>query len=287
MGAVGAGIKEGSFVSVMGTSTCDMMVVAPDILKGRSIKGICGQVDGSVIPGYIGLEAGQSAFGDIYAWFKNILLWPTANFIGKNRILSEEQKQELVTDIDNTIIAELTVQAGQLSDECSTITSLDWFNGRRTPNANSLVKGVISGLTLGTTAPMIFKSLVEATAFGSKSIVNCFLQQGIGINEVIAIGGISQKSPFVMQTLSDVLGMPIKVSGAEQACALGAAVFAAVSAGVYSSTEDALLVMGKGFISEYVPDTIKKHMYADLYEKYLLLGLFSENNTDNLIGAMI
>jgi L-ribulokinase len=247
-GAVGAEIKPGAFVRVIGTSTCDVMVVPHEVIGDKLIPGICGQVDGSVIPGMTGLEAGQSGFGDVYAWF--------SKFVGKS-------------------IPELTEEAEKLPVS-ETLIATDWLNGRRTPDANQLLKGTISGLTLGSTPAMIFRALVEATAFGSKAIVDRFLENGIEIKEVIGIGGISLKSPFVMQTLADVLGMPIKVARVEQACAFGTAMFAAVAAGIYEKVEDAQKAMGQGFAFEYIPNDANHTLYLELYKEYQVIGKFTE-----------
>lgn len=274
MGAVGAQITGKTFVRVMGTSTCDVMVSPYDEIKDSQITGICGQVDGSVIPGMVGLEAGQSAFGDVYAWFKNLLLWPLDAILP--HIESGIETENLISLFDKRILAVLTEEAEKIPVNESFPVSIDWLNGRRTPFANQKVTGLISHLTLGTSAPMIFKSLVEATAFGSKSIVDCFLSQHIAIESITAIGGISLKSPFVMQTLANVLNMPIKVSRSEQSCALGAAMFASVAAGVYSRIEEAQQVMGKGFAIQYDPDEDIHRQYMPLYQRYLDLGHFIE-----------
>lgn len=275
-GAVGAGISESTFVRVMGTSTCDVMVVTDEELGDRKIEGICGQVDGSVLPGMIGLEAGQSAFGDVYAWFRKLLLWPVENILPtvcNDSVISKE----LVRKIEEDILQALTLEAQKIPLTESMPVSLDWLNGRRTPYANQELKGVITGVTLGTSAPMLFKSLVEATAFGSLAIMDCFLDQGINIDTIIAIGGISLKSPFVMQVLADVLNRPIKVAATEQACALGAAMFGAVVAGEYATVEEAQSAMGKGFVREYLPDEEHHDLYMSLYRKYKRLGQFIEN----------
>ena len=276
-GAVGAGIKPGAFVRVIGTSTCDIMVVPYNEMKGRLIPGICGQVDGSVTPGMIGLEAGQSAFGDIYAWFKQVLEWPVRNIIGNSTLIDDNTKEKLIEEAANKMIPALTKEAEKIPVEESSVLATDWMNGRRTPDANQLLKGTITGLTLGTSAPMIFRALVEATAFGSKAIVERFVENGIEIKEVIGIGGISQKSPFVMQTLADVLNMPIKIAKAEQTCALGAAMFAAVAAGVYPNISEAQNSMGQGTMMEYTPIPANNKVYEDLYQKYLKTGKFSES----------
>lgn len=276
MGAVGAGVTPHTFVRVIGTSTCDVMVADYKEIGDNLIKGICGQVDGSVIPGMIGLEAGQSGFGDIYAWFKRILEFPLKQIIGNSSLLDENTKQKLIDEAADRIIPALTKEAEKLpiTDDC--VVATDWMNGRRTPDANQLLKGTITGITLGTSAPQIFRALVEATAFGSKAIVDRFINEGIRIDNVIGIGGIALKSPFVMQTLSDVLNMPIKVCKTDQACALGAAMFAATAAGIYGKVEDAQKAMSSGFAKEYYPIDDNAKAYKAIYDKYQLVGKFTE-----------
>lgn len=276
MGAVGAEIKPKSFVRVIGTSTCDIMVASYEDMKHKLIPGICGQVDGSVIPGYIGLEAGQSGFGDIYAWFKKVLAWPIDNILAKTALIDENTKEKLIEETLDSIIPALAEEAVKVPAGESSVLAIDWMNGRRTPDASQLVKGTITGLNLGSSAPLIFRALVEATAFGSKAIVDRFLENGIEIDSVIGIGGISLKSPFVMQTLADVLGMPIKVARSEQACAFGASMFAAVVAGVYPNVEAAQKAMGQGFASEFYPNEENHKVYLELYKKYQSLGKFTE-----------
>ena len=278
MGAVGAEVVPNSLVRVIGTSTCDILVSSYEEMGDKLVKGICGQVDGSVIPGYVGLEAGQSGFGDIYAWFKRVLAWPIEDLIGKSTLIDAETKQKLMDEAMNNIIPVLSAQASAIDPKDSCVLATDWMNGRRTPDANQLVKGSITGLTLGSTAPMIFRALVEATAFGSKAIVNRFIEEGVRIESVIGIGGISLKSPFVMQTMADVLNMPIKVAKSEQACAFGASMFAAVVAGVYPRVEDAQKAMGQGFANEYYPNPEMSVIYDKLFRKYQILGSITENN---------
>ena len=268
MGGVGAHIEPYTFVRVMGTSTCDMLIAPTDEVGHLLIKGICGQVDGSILPNMLGMEAGQSAFGDVYAWFQNLLAFPLREF------LSEAQGAEITAQI----IPKLAEKASALPLSKNDPIALDWFNGRRTPDANHTLKGAITGLNLGSDAPIIFKALVEATAFGSKAIVDRFITEGVGIQQVVAIGGVAKKSPFVMQTLADVLNMPIKVVKSEQACALGAAMCAAVAAGLYLTMEDAQLAMSSGYDAEYYPQAEKAVIYAILYEKYVKLGGFVEQN---------
>lgn len=276
MGAVGAQITPNTFVRVIGTSTCDIMVSSYEEMDDKLVPGICGQVDGSVIPGMVGLEAGQSGFGDIYAWFKRVVAWPVESILSKTTLIDSETKQKLIDEVLDQIIPALSAEAAKIPVGSSSILATDWMNGRRTPDASQLVEGTITGLTLGSSAPLIFRALVEATAFGSKAIVDRFLENGIKIDSVIGIGGISLKSPFVMQTLADVLGMPIKVAKSEQACALGAAMFAAVAAGVYSTAEEAQKAMGQGFALEYHPNKDNHKAYLEIYKEYVKLGQITE-----------
>lgn len=282
MGAVGAEIGPKTFVRVIGTSTCDIMIVPYEAMHGKLIPGICGQVDGSVIPGMIGLEAGQSGFGDIYAWFKSVLAWPIEKLIKDSTLISQDVKDKLIEETLDKMIPALSKEAEAIPVSASSVLAVDWMNGRRTPDANQLVKGTITGLNLASSAPKIFRALVEATAFGSKAIIDRFLENGIEIESVIGIGGISLKSPFVMQTLADVLGMPIKVAKAEQACAFGAAMFASVAAGLHPNVEAAQKAMGQGFAFEYQPNAQNHKIYMEVYDKYLKLGKFTEKELFNL-----
>jgi len=278
LGAVGGEIKPYYLSKVMGTSTCDMMVVPAEEFGNKLVEGICGQVDGSIIPGMIGLEAGQSAFGDIYAWFKDVLMWPAENILLKSGLLDEEKKKDILKELEDKIIPELSNAASKIPIHETFELAIDWMNGRRTPYANQALKGAIASLTLGSDAPRIFKALVESTAYGAKAIVDRFVDAGVRIDGVIALGGVAKKSPYVMQVVSDVLGMPIKVARSEQTCALGSAMAAAVVAGIYKSFEEAQQNMGNGFEKEYIPDMNRHKIYLQLYEKYKKLGNFIENN---------
>ena len=270
IGAVGGGIGEATLTKIMGTSTCDMIVAPEGEVGGKQVAGICGQVDGSIVPGMIGLEAGQSAFGDVYAWLVNLLYWPL--HYAESTPDDPEQKEKLRQDIKDKLLQNLTEEAARIPPGQSGILALDWLNGRRTPDADQSLKGAIIGLSLGTDAPRIFRALVEATAYGSRAIVERFRDEGVAIKEVVALGGIAQKSPFVMQITSDVLNMPIKVATSEQTCALGAAMFAAVAAGIYDSVAAAQGKMGSGFSRTYTPNDANARVYDGLYKKYLKLG---------------
>lgn len=276
-GAVGAGVKPHTLVRIIGTSTCDVMVAPYEEIGERLIQGICGQVDGSVLPGMVGLEAGQSAFGDVYAWFRRVLEFPLRVIAGGSSAGSTPTPSAETIDFwCDQIIPALTAAAEKIPMEESTALAVDWMNGRRTPDANQMLQGAIAGINLGTSAAHIFKALVEATAYGSRAIVERFKREGVRIDSVIGIGGIALKSPFVMQTLSDVLNMPIQVCKTDQACALGAAMFAATAAGLYAHPDEAQQAMSSGFAMSYTPDAVRAKAYDDLYKKYLLLGSFCE-----------
>jgi L-ribulokinase len=224
--------------------------------------------------------AGQSSFGDVYAMFRRILEFPVRQILPQTptaAALPEATREALVSETCDQIIAALTREAEQIPLEESTLLATDWINGRRTPDANQLLQGTITGFTLGTKAPQVFRALVEATAYGTKAIVDRFVSEGVHIDSVIGIGGIALKSPFVMQTMSDVLGMPIKVCKTDQACALGAAMFAATAAGVYTRVEEAIAAMNSGFSYEYQPNLAHTEAYRALYAKYQELGQFTED----------
>lgn len=278
MGAVGGQIEPYHLSKVMGTSTCDMLVAPKADIKGKLVRGICGQVDGSVIPGMIGLEAGQSAFGDTYAWYKNLLSWPIQTLLSTSTIIDNATAEKLKAEWSDKLIAELTKQAAALPLEEDNEIAIDWLNGRRTPDANQMVKGAITGLNLGSEAPHVFKAWVEATCFGAKAIVDRFNSEGVPVKGLIGLGGVAKKSPYIMQVMADVMNMPIRIHKSEQTCALGAAMFAATAAKLYPSVTEAMNAMGHGFDVTYTPNAASAAVYAKRYPKYLALGALLEKN---------
>nr|WP_242007106.1 ribulokinase [Vibrio cincinnatiensis] len=267
MGAVGAGAGAHDLVKVIGTSTCDILMVDAEKVGDRTIHGICGQVKGSALPNLMALEAGQSAFGDIYAWFKRVLLWPLESLAKE---LSEAETTRQI--LDKALIPLLTQAAEGYDLNAHSPLAMDWHNGRRTPYANQRLKGALTDLNLGSTAPALFAALVESTAHGAKAIVDCFVDQGMEVERVIAIGGISQKSPYVMQMCADVIGRDIAVVHSEQCCALGAAIFAAVAAGIYDDAQQAQQAMASPIREVYQPNDAVKSMRASRYLGYRELG---------------
>jgi L-ribulokinase len=271
MGAVGAQIEPYSLVKVIGTSTCDILMAPTDEIGHLLIRGICGQVDGSVVPHMLGMEAGQSAFGDLYAWFQRLILSPIAE------LLKKQGQEALISQLQAQMIPYLSEEAATLPVTEQDVVAVDWMNGRRTPDANHTLKGAIAGLNLGSDAVRVFKALVEATAYGARRINERFEEEGVPIRQVIAIGGVARKSAFVMQTLADVLNVPIVVAQSDQCCALGAAVCAATAAGIYPNMKEAQQAMGSPFDVEYQPRPEVAKVYQTLYRKYLKLGQFVES----------
>lgn len=274
MGAVAANVKPGVLTKIMGTSTCDITVSDYAAIEGKCVRGICGQVDGSVLPGYVGLEAGQSAFGDLYAWFRNVINWPTHNILANSHLLNDDLKQTLIGEIENNTLKVLGDAAAQIAIGETAITALDWINGRRTPDADQRVSMAITGLTMGSHAPQIFRSLVEATAFGARAIIERFVEEGVAINSVVVIGGISKKSDFIMQVCADVWNSPIEVLESEQSCALGAAIFASVVGGIYPNVAEAQKVMASPVCKRFTPNQEAAQKYQALYQNYLTLGQY-------------
>ena len=268
MGAVGGQIEPYIISKVMGTSTCDMMVIPRDEMGDRLVSGICGQVDGSIIPGMIGLEAGQSPFGDTFAWFRNLIAWPVMNLLRSSSVISSNACDKLSAELMEKIIPELTRAAASLPVTDHDELALDWLNGRRTPDADQSLKGSVTGLTLASDAPRMFKAWVEATCFGAKAIVDRFVSENIPVKGLIGLGGVATKSPYIMQVMADVIGMPIRIHRSEQTCALGAAMFAATASEIYPSVSEAMNAMGQGFDMEFKPVRQRMQVYATRYNKY-------------------
>ncbi len=263
-GTVGSGSAPYTLIKVVGTSTCDMLVV-PQEDNPPLVEGICGQVDGSIDPGMIGFEAGQSAFGDIYNWFKKLMLQPVYAIL--NDQLTAEQKQQL----DDGFFDHITEKAAALPVTENDLVFTDYHNGRRTPDADFTKEAAAYGFTLATHAGHVFKALVESTAFGSRAIIDRFKAFHIPIRAVIATGGIPNKSPYVVQVLADVLGCDIHVVDSDQTCALGSAMFAAVVSDIYENIQEAKSVMAAKVIKIYEPDLAKQRTYDVLYNRYKVL----------------
>ncbi len=252
MGAVGAGIKQGTLVKILGTSTCDIMV-SPSDKKLSDIPGVCGIVDGSVMPDYFGIEAGQSAVGDIFLWFVN-------NLVPEKYGKSVDEKFE-----------NLSIEAGKQKPGEHGLLALDWNNGNRTILVDVRLSGLIIGQTLHTEAHEIYRALIESTAFGALTIINRIEEYGVQVKEIINCGGLASKNPLLMQVYADITGRPMKVSKSEQTPALGAAIFGAVAAGKeisgFSSILDAQNAM-TGTKETFEPNPSNNLVYKKLYDLY-------------------
>jgi len=245
-------------------------VISKEELDGKLVKGICGQVEGSIVPGLVGLEAGQSAFGDVFSWYRDLLL-----FSIKELDLDEDSKEAW----KDQLLQRLAEKAENRPVALDNPISLDWFNGRRTPYVDPHAKGAMVDLHLGSDAVSLFQSLVESTCFGSRAIVDDIEKQGVEIHTVTAIGGIAKKSNYVMQTLANVLQRPIQVHQSLETCALGACMLAATLAGIHQNLEEAMEKMGLGFEKTFLPVESLKTIYEDRYQRYQQIGneLYNRN----------
>jgi L-ribulokinase len=277
IGAVGGDAAPGVLVKSIGTSTCDV-IIGPRPAAGKKetlIGGICGQVDGSVVADWIGYEAGQSAYGDYYAWLRNLLMWPLKNLSA----LDPDAKGVDAEKVEKNLLRALEEAAGKVEPSESSVVALDWINGRRTPYANQKLTAAIAGLNLGSDAPILMRALLESTAFGARSIIETFEKGGIKIEKVMAIGGVARKSKLGMQILADVTNRDISVTAGDQSCAIGAAAFAATAAGLYPDIFAAQKALSAGTERVHKPDPARVAVYDRLYEKFLKLGNFIEGET--------
>ncbi len=265
-GAVGAGIRPGYLVKVIGTSSVDLAVEEARRITKNQTKEYFGQAEDSILPGYMGIEAGQAAFGDVFAWLKRILLWP-------HRTFGDQAEAAMM---ESSLLEKLDIFCMRDQFVLPSVLSLDWFNGRRYPFINSHVKAAIMGLGLSTDAVDIYRSLVSGTAFGARRILDCLLASGVIVNGIIAVGGVARKSPFIMQTMASVLNRTIAVSDTDQACAKGSAMYAAVASGVLPSIAEAQERLADGIQKEYRPDPEMARAYSGLFQDYLSLGDFVE-----------
>jgi L-ribulokinase len=240
MGAVGAGVRPGRLVKVIGTSSCDM-TVQPVGQKVPVIRGLCGIVEGSILPGLLGFEAGQSAVGDVFGWL--------VRFTGKGH-------------------AELTEKAGELAPGESGLVALDWLNGNRCVLVDPKLSGMILGLSLQTRPEEVYRALIEATAFGARVIVERLAEGGVRVDDVVCCGGIAEKNVLLMQIYADVMKRPMAVATSGQTCALGAAMFGAVVGGVHMDAEVARDRMAGDPLIVYEPDEARSRVYDELFGMY-------------------
>ncbi len=244
-GAIGSGIAEGTLVKVIGTSTCDCAVV-PAAKNVADIPGICGIVKGAILPAFYGIEAGQSAVGDIFKWWI-----------------------ETVCGGDAALYGRLEKEAVAKAPGASGLLALDWNNGNRTILVDPMLTGLLVGTTLHTTRAEIYRALIEATAFGARAIIERIEEYGVPVKRVVCAGGIAEKSPMLMQIYADVTGRTMQVAGSSQACALGSAVSAAVLAGEFRDFPSAQKVMTSLKPVQYKPRPAARKIYNRLYQLYM------------------
>jgi L-ribulokinase len=263
-GAVGAGVAEGTLVKIIGTSTCDTTVVHGD---RPLISGLCGSVPDSIIPGMAGLEAGQSAVGDIFSWFANTLA-PGDNGVGAR-------------------LDELSAEAANIAPGASGLLGLDWQNGNRSVLVDPLLSGAMVGMTLTTTPSEFYRALVESTAFGAQRIIEQFEANGVPIQRIVLSGGIAKKSELLVQIYADVTGRRVELAGTSQTCAVGAAILASVAAGMYQTTEEAQAAMVPEPEKVVDPDPAAVRVYAELYDLYRKLhDAFGMRGPNDLYDVM-
>jgi L-ribulokinase len=243
-GAIGCGVAEGVLVKIIGTSTCDCAVVSATKTI-RDIPGICGIVKGAILPGFYGIEAGQSAVGDIFKWWV-----------------------EVVCRGDGALHATLTAEAAKQSPGESGVLALDWNNGNRTILVDQRLTGLLLGQTLYTTQAEIYRALIEATAFGARTILERLQEYGVPVDRIVCAGGIAEKNPLLMQIYADITGCTMQVSGSSQACALGSAIAAAVLAGAHHDFPNAQKKMTSVQAKSYRPIAANRKVYNQLYTLY-------------------
>jgi L-ribulokinase len=267
LGAVGSGVAPGALVKIIGTSTCDI-AISPNNQKLADVPGLCGIVDGSVLPGYFGLEAGQSAVGDIFNWWVNYIQ------PGAPTTVSASSKSVSATSRDGarrSLHQALDAEAIKLKPGESGLLALDWNNGNRTILVDQRLTGLLLGQTLYTTPAEVYRALIEATAFGALTIINRFEEYGVKISQVVNCGGIAEKSAITMQIYADVTGRPMKVSRSAQTCALGSAIAAAVVAGAHKDYAAAQKKMTGLKPKIYRPNPKAHEIYRELYPLYRTL----------------
>ena len=269
-GAIGAGVREGSVVMNLGTSQCQMAVRKK---TDATINGVFGEADDSILVGFEGLEAGVSAFGDLYAWYKRILSWPMQR-LAKNS--DNEELKKALEEAQDSMIADLSEEALKLNVTLKTPLATDYINGRRSPAPQNSLTGALMGFHISTTAPELFYAFAEASAFATKAVLDLYIDNGVEVNRLIAIGGIALKSPLVCQLIADLTQFPVEVSASKNSCALGAAINAAVAAGIYRDAIEAQDAMCPEILRTYYPNPDRKDLLGERYIRYKALGDFTE-----------
>jgi len=273
--AVGAGVRPGSPAKTIGTSSSDMMVADLHELGTRPLSGIEGQAEESILPGMAGIEAGQAAFGDILSWFREFLLYPL-RMAEEAGLVTSEAHDKFSSNLMNLLFE----KAAALPAGPRLVTAVDWFNGRRAPDGDHRVRGALAGLGLASDPPTVFASLVEAAVFGTRRIHEGLGAQGVRIENLLTMGGVARKAPFVSQLLADALSVPVGLCGSDQTSARGAAIYASVAGGLFDSVAEAQRTLAASIDRAFQPDPDRARELDRRYERYLRLGETIQNWTD-------
>lgn len=265
-------VSEGKMLVMIGTSSCHELMCREE----KEVEGICGYVEDGIVPGYFGYEAGQSCVGDHFSWFVRNCV-PSAY-------------EEAAKESGCSIYEYLNRKAGAKKAGESGLIALDWWNGNRSVLADGELSGLLLGCTLQTKPEDIYRALIEATAFGTRKIVETFAEYGVPVDEIIMAGGIARKNPFIMQIYADVTGRTIQIAGSEQNAALSSAIWAALAAGSenggYDDVNQAAEKMGKLMDAAYVPDREKKRQYDILYKEYIALHDYFGRGTNDVMKRL-
>lgn len=269
----GVGIIEPDIMlMVIGTSGCDMLVSE----SNYKVKGMCGICEDGILPGYYGYEAGQSCMGDHFAWFQ--------------KYCTTEKVEKAAKELGMSTLSYLNHKASQIKPGSSGLLALDWWNGNRSVLVDVDLTGIMLGMTLTTTTEEMYKALVEAVAYGKRMIIDTFKESGVAIKQLYATGGIAEKSPFIMQTFADVIGMPVHVTATKEATAMGAAMFGAVAAGSknggYDTIAQAGEKMGGGIKETYEPIKKNKEIYEKIYAEYKILHEYFGTGQNNVMKRL-
>lgn len=273
--AIGAGIRPGVVSKVIGTSSAEMFVATRRALRRSALEGVESVADGSIVPGMVGIEAGQPAYGDLLGWFSGVIAAEIQEFTGNTQITKDD------------ITTMLSTRAAQRQPGLSDPVVLDWINGRRAPFSNGAARSALGPLSLGIDAPSIFAALVQGAAFGTRAIHDYLQSQGLTFSETRLVGGIPKKSPYVVQTLADVLNSPAGVCSTAHASARGAAIMAAVSGGLFADTLAAIDALGSPVEKTYQPDAARAPVMQALYRRYLDLGFATDPTFEQNMGQVL
>lgn len=271
-GGVGAGIDPRTLVKVMGTSTVDLFLTDHDAVAGADLRRLCGLAEDSIVPGHLGGETGQAAFGDLFAWYARMLAWPLRHVLAPQlrEVLSEQEVDDVLARSGAALLAAL--EAEVVRREPGDVLALDWVNGRRYPDADEEASAALMGLRIGHDAVDVYRALVEAAVLGSKAIYDGLAAQGLRFDRVVLVGGIARKSPFICQSIADALDTEVRVQQEEEVCAAGAAMYAATAAGYFDDLPAAQERLRGELGARYTPVPAQVARFRARFTEYAAAG---------------